>query len=233
MPPLLFKTLKTIRPERKSESVIRQMRLGISTGELAPGSRLPSEPVLAESFGVSRSVIREAMRVLETGGYLDIRRGSAGGTFIAERVPDEFKPSRTESDMPAFDDRQLYDARRAIALPLIRGARFRTPRDQFDLITALARLDNEATSPARLTLALTDVHATLAAIGNNPLLAHLLERMTTPIRSAIAPRVRDPRWIAASRLRLRDLARAIEQAAPSEAEALMTAQLAAEHGMTG
>lgn len=233
MPQPLFKHLKTIRPERKSESVIRQMRLGISTGELAPGSRLPSEPMLAESFGVSRSVIREAMRVLETGGYLDIRRGSAGGTFIAERVPDEFKPSRTESAMPAFDDRQLYDARRAIALPLIRGARLRTPRDQFDLISALARLDNDATSPARLTLALTDVHATLAAIGNNPLLAHLLDRMTTPIRSAVAPRVRDPHWIAASRQRLHDLARAIEQVAPAEAEALMAAQLAAEHGITG
>jgi len=229
----LFKALKTIRPERKSESVIRQMRLGISTGELAPGSRLPSEPMLAESFGVSRSVIREAMRVLEAGGYLDIRRGSAGGTFIAERVPDEFKPSRADSDMPAADTRQLYDARRAIALPLIRDARFRAPRDQFDLVSALARLDNDATSPARLTLALTDVHATLAALGDNPLLAHLLERMMTPIRSAIAPRVRDPRWMAESRQRLRDLARAVEQKRPAEAEALMAAQLAAEHGITG
>ncbi len=98
-------------------------------------------------------------------------------------------------------------------------------------MSALAHLDNHNAQPARLTLALTDIHASLGLIGNNPLLAHLLERLMTPIRIAIAPRVRDSQWIAVSRQRLRGIVRAIEQAEPAQAEALMAEQLAAEHGI--
>jgi DNA-binding FadR family transcriptional regulator len=61
-----------------SESILTLIR----SGELKPGTRLPSEPELIAMTGVSRSSVREAIRSLETMGLVEIRRGK--GTFIRE-----------------------------------------------------------------------------------------------------------------------------------------------------
>ncbi|MFC1841355.1 FadR/GntR family transcriptional regulator, partial [Thermodesulfobacteriota bacterium] len=48
------------------------------------GDALPSETELARQFGVSRPVIREGIRVLQSRGFLEIRRGITGGAFVRE-----------------------------------------------------------------------------------------------------------------------------------------------------
>lgn len=54
----------------------------ITGGDLHPGDRLPSERVLGDQFGVSRTVIREAVRSLQAKGVVDVRSGS-GATVAA------------------------------------------------------------------------------------------------------------------------------------------------------
>lgn len=56
------------------------MERSIAEGKFKIGTRLPSERDMAEDFGVSRVVIREAMRSLESRGLVDVRQGS--GTFV-------------------------------------------------------------------------------------------------------------------------------------------------------
>jgi GntR family transcriptional regulator len=60
-----------------------EMAARISSGEWRPGQRLPSEPELAASFGVSRSTLREALRSLEEDGFLT--RARRAGTFVTHR----------------------------------------------------------------------------------------------------------------------------------------------------
>jgi DNA-binding FadR family transcriptional regulator len=55
----------------------------IYQGELKPGDRLPTEQELSERFGVSRVVIREALRYLEQQGLVFVKRGYGGGNFVA------------------------------------------------------------------------------------------------------------------------------------------------------
>lgn len=57
-------------------------RLGELLAESPPGTFLPSEPALAEQFGVSRSTLREAMRIFEARGLIIRRRGV--GTYVAK-----------------------------------------------------------------------------------------------------------------------------------------------------
>lgn len=67
---------------RVSQVIVDQIRLLIHQGRLTPGDRLPSERELCSRFGVSRVTVREALRVLEAGGLVEIRVGAHGGAFV-------------------------------------------------------------------------------------------------------------------------------------------------------
>ncbi|HEY0453240.1 FadR/GntR family transcriptional regulator [Actinophytocola sp.] len=67
---------------RVSQVIVDQIRMLIHQGKLKPGDRLPSERELCNKFGVSRVTVREALRVLEAGGLVDIRVGAHGGAFV-------------------------------------------------------------------------------------------------------------------------------------------------------
>ncbi len=70
-----------VRP-RAFHAVVEQIRNEIFQGRRKPGDRLPPEQVLAEQFNVSRTGVREALRVLESQGLVRIRHGYAGGVFV-------------------------------------------------------------------------------------------------------------------------------------------------------
>lgn len=67
---------------RISEEIVEQIKLAIRTGQLRPGDRLPPERDLAERFGVSRVSVRDALRILETSGLIEIRVGARGGAYV-------------------------------------------------------------------------------------------------------------------------------------------------------
>ena len=67
---------------RMSEAIVDQIKTLIRTNRLHPGDRLPSERELCERLGVSRVTVREALRILEAGGLVEIRVGARGGAFV-------------------------------------------------------------------------------------------------------------------------------------------------------
>ena len=54
----------SVTNEKLSDKVISQIMSNIKSGKLLPGARLPNEPELATSFGVSRGILREALTIL-------------------------------------------------------------------------------------------------------------------------------------------------------------------------
>jgi DNA-binding FadR family transcriptional regulator len=65
-----------------AELVAQQLRRQIIRGELPEGAALPSEAALMTRFGVSRPTLREAFRVLESEGLINVRRGAHGGARV-------------------------------------------------------------------------------------------------------------------------------------------------------
>jgi GntR family transcriptional regulator, transcriptional repressor for pyruvate dehydrogenase complex len=73
------------------EQVVERIRDRILSGELKSGDQLPNERSLGEQFGVSRTVIREAMKTLIENGLVEVRRGQ--GTFVVDSTADALKQS--------------------------------------------------------------------------------------------------------------------------------------------
>jgi len=71
---------------RLYKTVAKQILALIEVGEFPPGSRLPGERELADRFGVSRVVVREAEISLETLGHIEVRVGS--GAYVLEKSDD-------------------------------------------------------------------------------------------------------------------------------------------------
>jgi len=69
--------------KRLSFSVRDEIAARIASGRVAPGTRLPAEPELAEELGVSRATLREALRSLEEDGFVTRTRGA--GTYATRR----------------------------------------------------------------------------------------------------------------------------------------------------
>jgi GntR family transcriptional regulator, transcriptional repressor for pyruvate dehydrogenase complex len=77
-----FKKIK--RATNLYEDVVNEIKKAILSGQYKTGEALPSETELARLLGVSRPVIREGIRVLQSRGFLEIRRGITGGAFVRE-----------------------------------------------------------------------------------------------------------------------------------------------------
>lgn len=75
---------KIKRPRSLSMEAMKSIKELIFRGKYAPGEALPGEIELSGLLGVSRPVLREAIRVLQTQGFLEIRRGKQGGTYVAD-----------------------------------------------------------------------------------------------------------------------------------------------------
>lgn len=75
---------KTVKQNKAYQDVVEQIQEAIMEGTLKPGSQLPAERELKEQFGISRGTLREALRVLEQKGLIEIRTGVAGGSIIRE-----------------------------------------------------------------------------------------------------------------------------------------------------
>lgn len=72
--------LKSLKKESVVQSVINRLTDGMRSGELKPGDKIPPEPELAETLGVARSSVREAIKILTYLGVLESKRSE--GTFV-------------------------------------------------------------------------------------------------------------------------------------------------------
>jgi GntR family transcriptional repressor for pyruvate dehydrogenase complex len=167
------------RQPRLADQVAQQIRELIADGNLQPGDRLPTERELADSFGVSRTVVREALRALGAQGLVDLPGGRgavvsalqpaaiAGALGLLLRLADDPKPYR-----------KLFEVRRLIEVEAAGLAATRArPEDLATLETIAGRMSPEA---ALDQAAEADVafHAALAQATGNELFGMLLGSLT-------------------------------------------------------
>ena len=77
-------TFRKAKQSRVFQDVVEQIQTAILEGQLCAGDRLPSERQLGEIFHTSRNTLREALRILEQKGLLEIRLGTSGGAYVKD-----------------------------------------------------------------------------------------------------------------------------------------------------
>ena len=75
--------IKSTPATRLADQVAEQLKQSIFDGKYKKGEKLPSEHELTEILGVSRVVVREAIRNMEKAGMIEIKRGATGGSFVS------------------------------------------------------------------------------------------------------------------------------------------------------
>ncbi|MFG2003807.1 FadR/GntR family transcriptional regulator [Spirillospora sp. NPDC048911] len=99
---------RPVRAGNAFEETVERLLQVIKLGVVGHGERLPPERELAPRLGVSRVTLREAIRALQQEGYVESRRGRAGGTFVLYRPP---RPRRGDlARVAAGRGEQLTDA---------------------------------------------------------------------------------------------------------------------------
>jgi GntR family transcriptional repressor for pyruvate dehydrogenase complex len=168
--------LDPVTPVPAYELVLEQLRRSIDQGHFAPGDKLPPERDLARQLGVSRTTLREAVRVLEGERAVEVRRGSTGGIIVRRQAT---RSSRVRARLNEFDE--IIDFRLAVEPMAARlAARRRTKTDVAALARALARLDYLAEHGAEGRFgdwlrADSDYHVLIGKAARNRLLARAIE----------------------------------------------------------
>lgn len=162
--------LVPIRQVDVYSAIREQLSALIERGGYVPGDRLPSERQLAEALGVSRVAVREGLKVLESAGRVEIRRGS--GAFVVYTGTDPIAASLLaggQVDRPWLA--QLIELRAAIEEKIVQlAARRATDADVERLREVLRRNEEELPeSPETGSLNLL-FEAELGRIARNPLL---------------------------------------------------------------
>ena len=163
---------------RLHDDVVLQILRQISLGILRPGASLPTEPILAQQFGVSRTVIREAMRVLVSKGLLTVKHGSG----MRVQPPQNwayldpiilFEQVRAGRDVNILDE--LIEVRRLLE-PEAAGlaAERRTSEDIAALRDQLASMAAFLDQPDPYTRVDIEFHTRLLAASQNRLLREAL-----------------------------------------------------------
>lgn len=151
--PALNRTVLPVNKLRPAyQQVADQLRELILTGALATGDRLPTEAELTTNFGVSRSTVREALRLLASQGLITTLRGTTGGTFVAQVRADEVSQYLETSIglMSGSDEMsvaEILEARELIEVPVARLAAER--REQRHLDALRVALEKEMRSRGR------------------------------------------------------------------------------------
>lgn len=168
---------QALQQRRAYEEIIDQVERAIAEGRLVEGDRLPSERELAETFGVGRSSVREALRVLETFGVVTARRGAgadAGSTVTAHARSGLVSTLRFHTALRGIPTADFVDLRAVLeAEAVTRAASLNTPPTE-DL---RALVDEMRAAPTveeyhRLD---TSFHVGLARISGNALLPLMME----------------------------------------------------------
>jgi GntR family transcriptional regulator, transcriptional repressor for pyruvate dehydrogenase complex len=177
--PLQFRPIHT---RRAFEEICQRIREQLALGVLKPGDKLPPERDLAQQLGVSRNVLREALRTLEMAGVLHLQKGVKGGAFVQEG--DTSRMNDVMRDMLSLGTislTELSEARIQVLDLAVRLACERARQSDFEALEANIERTDLATLEGRLLDRVEcsrEFYKLLAVATGNKVIAMIMDSVT-------------------------------------------------------
>jgi DNA-binding FadR family transcriptional regulator len=175
-----------IKRNSLADEVAQRLQEQISLGTYKTGEKLPTEPALMESFGVGRSTIREAVRILANSGVLRVQQGL--GTFVEEQTG-IVEPLPQRLKRAQFED--LDEVRQLLELKIAQKAALnRNEQDieQMKLCLKKRKEYGNANQVAECIQADIDFHLAIAQASGNSILTDLYRTVATHLKAKFLER---------------------------------------------
>lgn len=164
---------------KTGELVARHLRVRIARGELQAGDRLPPEDELMAQFGLARTTVREGLRILESQGLIEVRRGRSGGGRVTHPQIEHLAQGLALAlQLDQVTYRDLDEARQTIEPVLAGRLALSATADDLDALrrvidkAAEAAASNDREAFAEVA---TEFHQTIVERAGNRTLAKLSE----------------------------------------------------------
>ncbi|HEX7850287.1 MAG TPA: FadR/GntR family transcriptional regulator [Sphingomonas sp.] len=186
------------------ERVIDYLRDHVASEQLRPGAKLPSETTISTTLGVSRPVVREAMRALAATGLVEMAVGkrativSVDGEMISRVIKNAVLIGQAEA-------RDILEMRRGIEIAMVAlAAQRRNDEDVVELRAIISEMADHLSNAERYSSLDLKLHMTLARATANPLYPLLIEAFRQLIEASMLAGIE--RWSATPELkRVQDL----------------------------
>ena len=176
-----------VRPVRTHEQVLAQIQAKILGGELRAGEKLPSERELVEALGVSRTSVREALRVLEALGIIDANTGSgkdAGSIVTGRSTAALGNLLRLHMAVTRIDLSDLIEIRCQLEQNAAAGAAVQATGDEVAHLRALiANMRADDVEEEQFNELDTEFHVSIARASRNVLAADLMQALRDAVKS--------------------------------------------------
>jgi DNA-binding FadR family transcriptional regulator len=213
---------------RVSGEIVEQVKAAIRDGRLAPGDQLPPERNLTKQLGVSRVSVRDALRMLEAHGLVEVRVGARGGAFVTAPAPKLVGEGIGDMlTLAAVSPADLTEARMVFELGILELACERATEDDLrELDEICDRADALFTADAYDPELSAEFHTQLARCTHNDALALFAESLQGPLAGSLreARRV-DPATGRTGALEHRAIVGMLRERDAAGARAIMTEHL--------
>jgi DNA-binding FadR family transcriptional regulator len=177
---------------RVFQDLVEQIQTAILQGKLQPGDKLPSQREMIEMFQTSRASLREALRVLEQKGLIEVKLGAAGGAVVKNvdtgPITEGLALMMQQQQISIGHLTEFREAVEGIVAAL--AARRATPSDIKRLHVLLDEAQGFLAGPApdagRSTRVDMQVHIALAEIAGNPIFTAVLRMVHEHILGSVA-----------------------------------------------
>lgn len=170
---------------RTSYAIVEQIKKYIQDGTLTSGDQLPNERDLCQQFGVSRVTVREALRILEANGLIEVRVGAHGGSFLTspskELVGENLAHLLSLSDISGA---AAIEARQVVELAILPLAIEHATEEDIDALRALVDESSELEEYSADMSA--EFHVRLAASTHNAAIEALMNSFYGPILASLS-----------------------------------------------
>ncbi|MET9341208.1 FadR/GntR family transcriptional regulator [Nonomuraea sp. NPDC003804] len=182
-----------VRTVRAYERVVEQVEHAVERGELRPGERLPSERELMVQFSVSRSTVREALRVLQARGLVRSRPGDPNGAEVLPFTPAALHKSMTTlARVEELSLAELVQFRMVLeGAAYLLAARLHTSAQLAEMDEAVARM-RAADGYESFSAADVDFHDAVARASGNKLIQICSDVVRSIVLDLIADKIRAP-----------------------------------------